>query len=115
MLFRSLAAAARFALEHHRDRLAQDHASARAFAERAARIEGARVDLAGVETNIVNVDLDAPLTADAVAAAARERGLLVNASGPRRLRAVTHLDVTSADVARAAELLADVVDKALAG
>ena len=110
-----LAAAALHALRNHRERLGDDHAAARAFAERAARIEGASVDLARVETNIVNVDLDAPLTGDAVSLAARGLGLLVNASGPRRIRVVTHLDAKRADVERAAELLGEAVAKVKAG
>lgn len=113
-----LAAGALHALHNHRDRLGEDHASARAFAERAARIEGARVDLTRVETNIVNVDLDATdarLTGDAVALAARGVGLLVNASGPRRIRVVTHLDAPRADVERASELLAQAIAKVKAG
>jgi threonine aldolase len=110
-----LAAAALHAIRNHRDRLGDDHAAARAFAERAARIDGARVDLARVETNIVNVDLDAPLGGEAVAIAARGLGLLVNASGPRRIRVVTHLDATRADVERGAELLQQAVAKVKGG
>ena len=110
-----LAAGALHALRNHRQRLGDDHAAATAFAERAARIDGARVDLARVETNIVNVDLDAPLTGDAVALAAKGVGLLVNASGPRRIRVVTHLDAPRTDVERAAELLAQAVATVKAG
>jgi threonine aldolase len=110
-----LAAAALHAIRNHRDRLGDDHAAAKAFAERAARIDGARVDLARVETNIVNVDLDAPLGGEAVAIAARGLGLLVNASGPRRIRVVTHLDATRADVERGAELLQQAVAKVKGG
>jgi threonine aldolase len=62
-----LAAAALHALRHHRERIGDDHANAKLFAERIARVARAHVDVANVETNIVNVDLDAPLTADAVA------------------------------------------------
>lgn len=104
-----LAAGALFALEHHRGRLAEDHEKAARFAELAARIPRVSVDLAKVETNIVNVDLEAPLDATAVAAAARELGLAINPSGPRRLRAVMHLDVSSAEVERAARCLAEAV------
>lgn len=100
-----LAAAALHALRNHRERLGEDHAAAKAFAERAARIEGASIDLARVETNIVNVDFASPLTAEAIALAARGLGLLVNVSGPRRIRVVTHLDAKRADVERAADLL----------
>ncbi len=102
-----LAAAALHAVEHHRARLAEDHAHARAFAERLARVEGASVDLAGVETNIVNVDVD--VSGDLVAAAAKERGLLINASGPKRLRAVLHLDVAGDAIAHAADRLAEAI------
>jgi len=99
-----LAAGALFALEHHRARLAEDHANARRLAELLAGARGLRVDVAGVETNLVNIDTDAP--ADGVSRAARDAGVLINASGPKRLRAVTHLDVSREDVERAAALLA---------
>ena len=52
----------------------------------------------------MNVDTDGP--AEPIANAARALGLLINASGPNRLRAVTHLDVSRAEVERAADLLA---------
>jgi threonine aldolase len=106
-----LAAGALFALNHHRARLQEDHDKARHFAERVAKAPGARVDLTSVETNIVNVDLDPPLAADAVADAARTLGLAINPSGPRRLRAVMHLDVPSDEVERAADLLAEAIGR----
>ena len=99
-----LAAAALYALAHNRARIADDHANARVFAERMAKAPGARIDLATVETNIVNVDLEIP--AEAVVKKAREQGLLINATAPKRLRAVTHLDVSRANVEAAAEILA---------
>ena len=98
-----LAAAALHALAHHRARLADDHANARALAEKMARAPGASVELSGVETNLVNIDVDA--AADGVARVAKEAGLLINASGPKRLRGVTHLDVSRADMDTAAEIL----------
>jgi threonine aldolase len=101
-----LAAAALYALAHNVDRLAEDHANAKLFAEKIAGAKGVVIDPSRVETNIVNVDLEAPLAADDVARVARELGLAINASGPRRLRAVTHLDVSRAEVASAAGLLA---------
>lgn len=104
-----IAAAALHALRHHRDRIGDDHANAKRFAERVAQIPRARVDVANVQTNIVNVDLDAPLTADTVAKKARALGLAINPSAPRRLRAVTHLDVTSEQVTKAAEILAKAI------
>lgn len=103
-----LAAAGLYALEHHRARLADDHANARAFAELVSSAPGARVDLASVETNIVNVDVDC----DAARAVgrARELGLLVGDSGPRRIRAVTHLDVERAQVVEGARILMRAVE-----
>jgi threonine aldolase len=98
-----LAAGALHALAHHRARLADDHANARALAEGLARTAGTRVDVATVETNIVNVDLQA--SAVDVVREARALGVLVNPTGPRRLRAVTHLDVSRAQVDTAAEIL----------
>lgn len=107
-----LAAAALYALRHHRGRIGEDHANAKRFAERLARVARAHVDVANVQTNIVNVDLDAALTAEAVAKEARARGLAINPSAPRRLRAVTHLDVNAEQVDRAAEILARSIEEA---
>jgi threonine aldolase len=110
-----IAAAARYALAHNRARLAEDHANARLFASRLAGVRGVVVQAAEhVETNMVNVDLDPPLRPDRVAALARELGLAINPSGPRRLRAVTHLDVSTSDVESAADILARAVARALA-
>lgn len=106
-----VAAGALHALRHNRGRLADDHAMARMLAERLAEVPGARVDVGSVETNIVMIDLDPPRRADAVVLAARELGLLVHASGPRRIRAVTHLDAGGDEVAQAAELLARAIGK----
>jgi threonine aldolase len=105
-----LAAGALYALEHHRERLAEDHVNARRFARRVASFDGARVDVASIETNIVNVDVDLPATD--VAAAARDLGVLIAPSAPRRLRAVFHLDVPGDAVDGAADSLARAIDAA---
>jgi threonine aldolase len=107
-----LAAGALFALHHHRARLVHDHAHARRFAELVSLLPGARVDLGAVETNIVNVDLDAPLRAEDVTREARALGLALNATGPRRMRSVMHLDVGMKDIERGAELLGDAIARA---
>ncbi len=109
-----LASAARFALANNRLRLKDDHDNAKLLASRVGAMRGARVDLGRVETNIVNIDLDAPLVAEEVARLARKEGLLINASGAHRLRAVTHLDVSQSDVEHAATLLGGVIAAALA-
>ena len=98
-----LAAAARYALAHNVARIPDDHANAKLFATKVALQKGAHVDPATIETNIVNIDVDADATA--VSRAALPLGLAINATAPKRLRAVTHLDVSSADMARAAEIL----------
>jgi threonine aldolase len=91
-----LAAAGRYALAHHLQRLAEDHARARRLAE------GLGGDPAAVDTNIVVLDV---ADAGAVARAATEQGVLVSALGPRFLRLVTHLDVDDDGVERALKVL----------
>ena len=100
-------AAALHALDHHLARLPEDHANARAFAERLAAGAPVQLDLATVQTNIVVFHLPptAPLDAVTLSARARECGVLVNAFGSRTVRAVTHLDVNRAQCAHAAEAL----------
>ena len=108
-----LAAAALHALDHHRARLAEDHAAAKILAEKIAAVPGAEVE--APETNIVNIDTPGAPAQQRVAAA-RERGVLVGASGAHRVRAVTHLDLSKDDVAWTAQALAAAVrDAVLAG
>ncbi len=104
-----VAAAGLYALEHHVQRLADDHAHAKRFAQ---AVRGAPHATVGEpETNIVMVDLaaTAPADAEAVAQRARERGVLFTTMGPRRLRAVTHLDVDAAACERAAAILVEIL------
>ena len=107
-----LAAAGLHAIEHHRARLADDHASARLLAERLATSKRVSVALETVESNIVMFDL-APGAPDAAALVARAKseGVLTNAVGPRRVRLVTHLDVD----ARACEKAADILGRIASG
>jgi threonine aldolase len=101
-------AAALYALDHHMARLPEDHANARTLAERLCAAVPVQLDLATVQTNIVVFHLpDAmPLDAPTLSARAREQGVLVNAFASRTVRAVTHLDVTQAQCAHAADVLA---------
>ena len=103
-----LAAGARHALDHHRERLVDDHRHARLLAGIVSGARGASVDLEGVETNIVNVQVPG-LDAARVAESARERGVLLNTTGPHTLRVVLHLDVDEATAKRGAEILASVI------
>jgi threonine aldolase len=95
-----LAAAALHALDHHIERLAEDHAHARALAEGLAGLPGVTAQVP--QTNIVFVDL-APEKATGVVDRLRAAGVLC--TGLYRLRFVTHLDVSSADIARAVAVL----------
>jgi len=100
-----VAAAGLYALDHNVERLADDHARARRLAE-GWDAAGLQVDVSRVETNFVQVDIDALGLAPADAVdrlAAVGVGLSPTAGG--RLRAVTHLDVSDEDVERALELV----------
>ncbi len=100
------AAAALHGLDHHLARLADDHRHARLLAEALAGSPAVQLDLATVQTNIVVFQLaDTAPDAATVVARSREQGVLLNAFGPRMVRAVTHLDVDEAQVRAAAERL----------
>jgi threonine aldolase len=102
-----LAAAGLYALHHHLERLAEDHARARWLADRLADSAPGVVDPAAVETNIVPLDLSAAgLDARTLATDARAEAVLVSVVSPTRVRLVTHLDVDSDDVKRAGEVVA---------
>ncbi|MEO8278935.1 MAG: low-specificity L-threonine aldolase [Ideonella sp.] len=95
-----LAAAASFALDHHVDRLAEDHDHARRLAEGLQGLPGVGVE--APQTNMLFVDL-APERADGVTERLREAGLLC--TGLYRLRLVTHLDLSSDDIEQAVRIL----------
>jgi threonine aldolase len=103
-----LAAAGLWALDHNLDRLSEDHANARLLAERLAGLPGIVLDLTTVQTNIAIFHLAEGMPdAAAIVARAAAVGVLVSAFGPRTVRAVTHLDVSRADCAQAAERLSE--------
>ena len=106
-----LGAAGLYALDHHLDRLADDHANARTIAETLAQSGRVILDLATVQTNIIVFGLG-PAAPDAptIVAQARDRGVLVFAFTPRTIRAVTHLDVSRAQCQRAASILVELID-----
>ena len=101
-----LAAAALYALEHHVERLAEDHRNARVIAQAIADTPGLRLTPPEVETNLVWFEVDPDLgTAADVVAALKGQGVLVHAAGPHTARACTHLDVSAAQAERAAETI----------
>jgi threonine aldolase len=101
-----IAAGALYALENNIERLAEDHANAQILAEAVRGCSGLTLEPETVDTNIVIFRAARELgTAAELADRLRERGVLVLAFGPQQIRAVTHLDVSAADVARAGESL----------
>jgi threonine aldolase len=99
-------AAGLYALEHHYARLAEDHANARRIAATLQPCERIQLDPATVQTNILVFDLAAGAPdAATMVAGARAHGVLISAFGPRRVRVVTHLDVTAAQCDEAADVL----------
>jgi len=110
-----VAAAGIYALDHHVERLADDHARARRLAE-AWHAAGVPVDLARVESNFVQVDL-APLglTRDDALARLRAAGVgLSSTIHPTVIRAVTHLDLDDDHIAQACELVPTALGVAVA-
>ena len=96
------------ALDHHVERLADDHAHARALAQALSSVDGLRCDPAQVETNIVVFEVPSLGAPDFVVRAAKQ-GVKLTAIDGRRVRAVTHLDVTAADIREAARRLSTLV------
>jgi threonine aldolase len=101
-----VAAAGLYALDHNVDRLAEDHENARLLAEGLAELPGARIDVSKVETNIVIFEVDDPA---GVLTSLFGRGVEMTQFGPGRIRAVTHMDVDRAAVARALLALQEVL------
>jgi threonine aldolase len=102
------AAACLYALDHHVERLAEDHASARALARGLAQIAGLTVETP--ETNLVFFDTEgAGMTAAELAAGLRARGVLISTAGRYRGRACLHLDVTAGQVEHALGVVREAV------
>jgi threonine aldolase len=101
-----IAAAALYALEHNVARLAEDHAHARRLADALAGMRGFSIDPATVETNIVYFDVDPALgDAPAFCRALHAEGVWMLDVGPRRVRAVTHLDVSGEAIEEAIRVI----------
>jgi threonine aldolase len=105
-----LAAAGLYAVRHNVERLAEDHANARAIAETLADAVPGAVKPDQVETNIVAVDVSGLAKAvPQIVAEAKEQGVLIGGVGATVLRVVTHLDASAADCRKAAETLATIL------
>ena len=103
-----LAAAGLYALDHNLRRIGDDHDNAKRFAELLSGSQAVRPS--DPQTNIVMVDLlRSGETPESVSQRLKQAGVRMSPWGPRRLRAVTHLDVTRADVERAARIILETV------
>lgn len=92
-----IAAGCLFALDHHVDRLAEDHANARALAHGLGQLPGIAAETP--ETNLVFFDVSGTgMTGEGFAKALEAEGVRMGAQGPMRVRACTHLDITAADI-----------------
>lgn len=101
-----IAAGALYALENNVQRLADDHRHAQILAETIAATPGLRLTPPQVETNLVWFHIDKDLgSAKELTANLKEQGILVHAAGPQTVRMCTHLDVSAAQVERAADAL----------
>ena len=104
-----IAAGALYGVENHRDRLPDDHAMAAQLARALGDAGGAKV--ISPDTNIVMIDLPARLHATDLARRLAARGVLVSVWTGSRVRTVTHLDVSPAQIDEAAEIIRDVIER----
>ena len=106
-----IAAAGIIALEEMVDRLAEDHLRARKLAEGLAAIPGIAIDPDRVRTNIVYFDVSKPgLSAAELLRRLEREGIRMLATGARTIRAVTHYEVTAADIDQALSMLAKLMN-----
>jgi threonine aldolase len=94
-----IAAAGIYALDHHMERLKEDHKNAKRLTLGLKELKGVAINPEDVETNIVIFDVaQTGMTAPQFAEAMRREGVLIHAFGKTQIRLVTHLDVTSEDI-----------------
>lgn len=97
-----IAAAGIYALDHHLERLGEDHQNAKRLAVGLKEFKGIFIDPRHVETNIVIFDVaNTGMTGFQVAEAMKKEGVLIHAVGKTLIRLVTHLDVTAEDIEKA--------------
>lgn len=111
-----VAASAVYAMEHHVERLREDHDNAKAFTAALGGIKGISLEYPDVQTNIVFFRVDPSLgNAAQLAYKLKQRGILIGALGPQLLRACTHLDVARDDALQAAKAIGECLAEGLAG
>ena len=105
-----VAAAGIYALEHHVDRLAEDHANARRLFEKLSALGEFAMDGAVVETNIIVFSTRrSPAWTQALVDGLAQKGVLIGWRGGSAMRAVTNLGVTQADIDRAVDVVSKVI------
>jgi threonine aldolase len=100
----SLAAAGIYALEHHIERLAEDHKNAKILSEALAKKDFVS-SILSVETNIVIATIGGKYTAASFAAALKEKGILAIAMTPTQVRFVFHLNISESDLAKTIDII----------
>jgi threonine aldolase len=106
-----IAAAGIIALEKMIDRLRMDHENARLLGEKIAKIEGVRIDLENVQTNMVTFDLDPSIDCDMFLSKLKQSGILALAQAKNRVRMVTHRGIERQDVEKAAGAIESILRK----
>ncbi len=107
-----IAAAGIYALDHHLERLREDHQNAKRLAVGLKEFKGISIDPKQVETNIVIFGItNTRITAPQVAEAMKKEGVLIHAISKTQIRLVTHLDVTAEDIERALKVFERVFAK----
>lgn len=97
-----IAAAGIYALDHHIERLKEDHQNAKRLALGLKEFKGVSINPDHVETNIIIFSTaDTGMTAAQVTEAMKKEGVLIHAFGKTQIRLVTHLDVSSEDIEKA--------------
>ena len=100
-----LGAAGLYALEHHIERLAEDHLHAKKLAQTLSELTHFHVNTDDVHTNIVYFDVEPPLTVQSVLQALEKEDIFLIPTGPKTIRAVTHLDVSAQEIDHTIEVL----------
>jgi threonine aldolase len=107
-----LAAAGLYALEHHRDRLKEDHEKAQFLAKELATVRGLEIDMRSVQTNIIIISVErSGKMPEQIIAELRTRGVALSLGNYMGLRAVTHLDVSFEQVRRAAAIIREAMER----
>lgn len=107
-----IAAAGLYALDHHLERLKEDHKNAKRLAVGLKEVKGVSLDPKHVETNIVIFDIsETGKTGPQIAEAIKQHGILIHAFGKTQIRLVTHLDVTEEDIEVALKVFEEVLGR----